>query len=437
MRLLRRKAASTAMAAALLVVGLLVGAGLTYALTSSSSPTSSTTTGNASGLSGTVTIGDLTDLSGALYAIGAQQKTAVDLAVGDINAYLTTAGITNVKFAANDQDTGLVPAKALTDLQSLYASGVQVVVGPLTSGEASTVLQTANQDHIVLISASSTAISLAIPNDYLFRLVPNDAAQSLAIARELVTQNVKDIIIINQNTVYGSGLANATANRFVALGGNVQDKIQYVSTATDFTPTLTTAQSDYTAASAKYGASSVAIVAIGYQEVGQMLTQTKSSFPGLLQTTWYGSDGESQNAAFTNSTGGVGSIASQVKLISTIGENPPTTDKSNAFIKEFTATAHSAPDSYAVSAYDATWLAALSILATGKNSGPAIQSVLPAVANNYFGAAGWAELQPSGDLAPTGYSIYEVQASSSGDKWVLAGTYSAGTDSITWQSGMP
>ena len=58
---------------------------------------------------------------------------------------------------------------------------------------------------------------------------------------------------------------------------------------------------------AKYGASSVAVVAIGYQEVGQMLIQAKSSFPSLLAATWYGSDGEAQNTDFTNSTGAVGS----------------------------------------------------------------------------------------------------------------------------------
>jgi len=290
---------------------------------------------------------------------------------------------------------------------------------------------------MVLISASSTAISLAIPNDYLFRLVPNDAAQSFAIARELVNENIKDIVLVDQNTVYGIGLANATAVRFAALGGNVQDNIQYVSTATDFTPTLTTAQSDYTAAVAKYGVSSVAIVAIGYQEVGQMLVQAKSSFPGLLKTTWFGSDGESQNTDFTNSTGGVGSIASQVKLISTIGESAASTDKTNAFVTEFTAAFHSAPDSYAISAYDAAWVAALSILATGQNSGAAIQAILPSVANNYFGASGWTELQASGDLAPVGYSIYEVQASSSGDNWVLAGVYTAASDTIAWQPGMP
>ncbi|HUI01684.1 MAG TPA: ABC transporter substrate-binding protein [Nitrososphaerales archaeon] len=434
---MRRKGASNALAGALLVVGLLVGAGLTYALTSTSTSSTSSTTTSSGALSGTITIGDLTDLSGQLSAIGTQQKQAVDLAVGDINNYLTTLGITSYKFAANDQDTSLQPAKALTDLQTLASSGVQVVVGPLTSAEASNVLQTANQDHIVLISASSTAISLAIPNDYLFRLVPNDAAQSLAIARELVTQNVKDIIVINQNSVYGAGLANATINRYKALGGNVQDQIQYSTTVTDFTPTLTTAQSDYTAAVGKYGAGSVAVVCIGFQEVGQMLLQTKSSFPGLLQTTWYGSDGESQNTDFTNSTGGVGPVSAQIKLISTIGENPAATDKYNNFVKEFTAVAKQAPDSYAVGAYDATWVAALSIMAAGKNSGQAIQASLPAVANNYFGAVGWTELQPSGDMAPTGYSIYEVTSSGGTDQWVLAGTWDAGTDAVTWQPGMP
>jgi len=233
----------------LLVVGLIVGAGITYALSSSSMASTvtstsvstttvgagatatetvtSTVTGTGSGgLTGTVNIGDLTDLSGELQAIGSQQKIAVGLAITDINNYLTAIGDTNVKFATITEDTGLNPATALTDLQTLSADGVQVVVGPLTSGEASNVLQYADTNHIVLISPSSTAISLAIPNDYLFRFVPNDAAQSFAIARALVSENVKDIIVINQQSVYGTGLANATMVRFVALGGHTEAEIQ-------------------------------------------------------------------------------------------------------------------------------------------------------------------------------------------------------------------
>jgi len=379
----------------------------------------------------------MTDLSGQLAAIGAQQKIAVGLAITDINAYLQSIGVTNLNFATVTEDTTLSPAKALTDLQTLNSQGVQVVVGPLTSSEASNVLQYADSNHIVLISPSSTAISLAIPNDYLFRFVPNDAAQSFAIARALVSDNVKDIVVINQQSVYGTGLANATIVRYEALGGHVQDDVQYPTTASDFTPTLTTAQTDYQAAVAKYGAANVAVVAIGFQEVGQMLIQAKSSFSGILGSTWYGSDGEAQNSDFTNSTSAVAPIAAGVKLISTIGQSPVATAKTTAFDNEFKTAAGETPDSYAINAYDATWVAALSVLAAGQNSGQAIQKVLPSVAANYFGASGWTQLQASGDEAPVGYDIYEVQTAGGVTQWVLAGSYSSGTDTITWQSGMP
>src|SRR5271170_3428704 len=115
MKLSRRKAVTTPVAGAMLIVGLLIGAGLTYALTSSSSSSSmtetvtSTTTASAaggSGLSGTITIGELTDLSGELEAIGTQVKTAQQLAINDINAYLPTIGVTDLKFSMISEDTG-------------------------------------------------------------------------------------------------------------------------------------------------------------------------------------------------------------------------------------------------------------------------------------------------------------------------------------------
>lgn len=399
--------------------------------------TNTVTGSGGSALSGTVNIGVLTDLSGPLSGIGLPIKIAVGLAVNDVNTYLQNTGYTNLKFAAIYEDTGSSPATALTDLQTLSSDGVQAVVGPLSSSEASNILQTADTDHIVLVSPSSTAISLAIPNDYLFRFVPNDAAQSFAIARALVSQNIKDIVVVNQQSVYGTGLANATIVRFTALGGHAEAEVQYSTIATDFTPTLSTMQSEYQSAVGKYGASSVAIVAIGFQEVGNMLVQAKSLDPGLLSATWYGSDGESQNTDFSNSTSAAAPIAAQVKLVSTIGESPAATAATNAFTQEFNATAHESPVSYAINAYDAAWVIALSVLAAGQNNGQAIQKVFANIADHYFGASGWTSLQASGDEAPVGYDIYEVQTKGTTTQWVLAGTYSSGSDTVTWQPGYP
>ena len=399
--------------------------------------TNTVTASGSSALSGTVNIGVLTDLSGPLSGIGLPIKIAVGLAINDINTYLASTGYTNLKFAAITEDTGTNPATALTDLQTLSSDGVQAVVGPLSSGEASNILQYADTNHIVLVSPSSTAISLAIPNDYLFRFVPNDAAQSFAIARALASENIKDIVVVNQQSVYGTGLANATIVRFTALGGHAAAEIQYSSTASDFTPTLSTLQSEYSAAVTQYGASSVAIVAIGYQEVGNMLVQAKSLDPGLLSATWYGSDGESQNTDFTNSTSAAAPISAQVKLISTIGQSPAATAATTAFISEFNATAHTAPVSYAINAYDATWVIALSVLAANANNGQAIQKVFANVADHYLGPSGWTNLQASGDEGPIGYDLYEVQTLKGTTQWVLAAAYSSATDTIAWNPGYP
>lgn len=130
-------------------------------------------------------------------------------------------------------------------------------------------------------------------------------------------------------------------------------------------------------------------------------------------------------------------ISAQVKLVSTIGESPAATAATNSFIAEFNATAHTTPVSYAINAYDAAWVIALSVLAANANNGQAIQQVFASVANHYFGASGWTNLQASGDVAPVGYDLYEVQTLKGTTQWVLAGTYSSGTDSITWQPGYP
>ena len=75
--------------------------------------TNTVTGAGSGGLTGTIAIGDLTDLSGELQAIGSQQKIAVGLAITHINNYLTAEGVTSYKFATITEDTALNPATAL------------------------------------------------------------------------------------------------------------------------------------------------------------------------------------------------------------------------------------------------------------------------------------------------------------------------------------
>src|SRR5215831_5442110 len=211
----------------------------------------------------TLTIGELTDLSRDLSTEGIRNEHASLIAIRDINSFLTTTGC-DLNFTLSVKDYQLDNGMALSELQSLASQGVQVVVGPLNSGAAQYLLAYANSNHIVLISPSSTSPLLAINNDYLFRTVPNDAAQASADARMMVDRGASAVIIVQKHDAYGDGVAAATAARFTQLGGTVIDTIQYDAAATDFTSTLTILQADYNNNVARYGAGHVALDFISF-----------------------------------------------------------------------------------------------------------------------------------------------------------------------------
>jgi branched-chain amino acid transport system substrate-binding protein len=392
-----------------------------------------TTTGLCSS-GATLTIGELTDLTDGLSNIGTGVKDASLLAINDVNSFLVSSAC-NLKFAMSVNDYALDNTRALTDLQAFAAAGVQVVVGPLNSGTANYLLPFANANHIVLISPSASSPFLAIPNDYLFRTVPSDTVQSLAIARILVDRGAKAIILLQRHDAFGDGIATATATRFQQLGGTVIDTIQYDPIATDFTPQITTLNSDYQSANSTYP-NQVAIVTISFEENNAILTQTNQQHPNLLngRLPWFGTDGIALDTIITLGAGGL--LAAQVKLPSPL-YTPVSNAKTVAFESKFTAAYPGVPcDSFCLNAYDDVWLAALATLQAGSYTGTQIQAVMLTVASNYVGVTGSTLLDANGDRAASvsSYQIWKVLVVNGSPTWIIAGTWTGSSDTISWTS---
>ncbi|MDG6991155.1 MAG: ABC transporter substrate-binding protein, partial [Nitrososphaerota archaeon] len=157
---MKKRGASTASLLGVLIVGLLIGAAVTYVAAPSLVSSGPTSLCNGQ----TITIGALNDLSGGLSVQGQGELAAEQLAIQDVNSYLTTSGC-KLTFALNNQDYRLDNPTALSELQTFHSDGIQVVVGPLNSGTAAALLSYADSNHIVMISPSSTSQALAIPND--------------------------------------------------------------------------------------------------------------------------------------------------------------------------------------------------------------------------------------------------------------------------------
>jgi branched-chain amino acid transport system substrate-binding protein len=331
---------------------------------------------------------------------------------------------------------------ALSDLQSMVAVGVHVVIGPLTSGSAQYILSYANQHQIVLISPSSTSPTLHVTDpstNYLFRTAPDDAAQGQAIAREVLTQGAKAVIIVNRDDTYGGFLANATSS-FLQKDGMAASAIggpyKYATSTTNFTSLITQVTNELDKLNTGAAAGHVAIVAISFQEVGVMLQQASTQSPAIYNDVpWYGSDSEAQTSLLIRPT--VGQYTSHVILPSTIF-NVVNNSKTLAFYQKYAGTPQltamvGGGVFYSMEGYDDVWMAALSIMAAGSNSGTEIHTAFPTIANNYYGLTGWEGLSGN-DRIPGSYQIWKVVASGSAYNWVIAGTYDYNSDSVTWIS---
>lgn len=379
-------------------------------------------------LSGTIKLGALLPLTGDLASYGQRAKVAVQMAQNDINNYTASKGM-SVKFEFVIEDTQTKPDVALQKLQELNALGVKAVVGPMTSAEVRNLLSYATNSKILMVSPSSTAAALAVPNrGYLYRTVTTDLFQDRAIAKMITHFGYKYVIVLYRGDAWGDGIAGDFPNAFAKEGGTVVNKIRYDPNTKDFTNELSTLNTYVTDAISKYGKNNVAILTVSFDEAAIILNQAKS-YSTLMSVRWFGTDG---TADITKILTDAGEPATMVGLYSTIF-TPAASAKLDQFISRFKAIAGQEPDSYSIISYDSAWLIALAVIQAGVYDGEQIKNLLPTVAQTYDGVSGKIVFDQYGDRASGDYKIsYVTKDPATGNyKWVVYGIWHYDTDTIT------
>ncbi|MFL6490251.1 MAG: ABC transporter substrate-binding protein, partial [Nitrososphaera sp.] len=147
----------------LIVAAILIGGILSYGFMTSLATESTKYFGPAEG-ENTILIGALLPLSGTLSSFGESAEASLTLAVDDVNNQFAKSG-SSFRVGLVIEDTKTDPAVALEKLKDLSSKGIRIVIGPSTSAAVSAVKDYADENGILVVSASSTAPSLAIPND--------------------------------------------------------------------------------------------------------------------------------------------------------------------------------------------------------------------------------------------------------------------------------
>lgn len=180
----------------------------------------------------TYTIGVMESLTGPGETYGTVINQSKEMAVAEINAAGGIDGKT-LKLIVEDSKCGAQDAitayKKLTDVD-----GVKIILGTSCSGAMLGAAPLAEEDGVVLFSASATSPDIEEAGDYIFRTAINDAKLGVDAGNTMWTDGIRTLATINEETDYAEGVQKTTVERFQELGGSVTGQERYPSDVTDF-----------------------------------------------------------------------------------------------------------------------------------------------------------------------------------------------------------
>jgi ABC-type branched-subunit amino acid transport system substrate-binding protein len=367
----------------------------------------------------TVTIGALVPITGVSSSLGESEGAALKIATKDVNEYLLkTHSNIGIKLVVEDSQSN--PSVSLERIKQLAAKGIKIVIGPATSAAVQGVKDYADKNGIILISPSSTAPSLAIAGDNLFRFVPDDRHQGEAIAKRMWDDGIRVVVPFWRTDVYGNDLVRATKQSLQGLGGRAADGVGYIPNTGDFAASLNRINfivwdQDLKALDSKlnqvisqYGTDKVGVYFVALDEIAPIFIQAQNH-PTLLKVKWYGSDGSTLNnkliknseaAAFAVKTG----FPTPIYAVD---------DDNDERLKHVEDQIHEqierTPRSYASVAYDILWVAALAENNTkATHDIDYLKNTIVKIANSYKGITGNTTLNEFGDRKYGDYDFWAV-----------------------------
>jgi branched-chain amino acid transport system substrate-binding protein len=321
-------------------------------------------------------------------------------------------------------------------------------VGPSTSADLEQIKSYANQNGILIVSPSSTAPSLSIPGDNIFRLVPDDTHQAQAISIKMWQDGVRAIIPIWRKDIYGNGLVAAVQKDFESLGGRVLAGVGYEPRTGDFSTSLNrinfmvwqqdlrTLSDKISQAVARYGADKVGVYLVSFDEVVPIFIQAQSD-PILFNVKWYGSDGSALNDKVVRNVGAA-EFAQHTGFVSPIFGIGNHTTAFKSVEDQIRQNIGSTPRSYAMASYDAFWLASLTENnVKGQSDINILKKTFLQLANSHIGITGNTSLNQAGDRKYSDYDFWAIVASGgNGDhgsnfEWKLVGRFQSNQGNYT------
>ena len=367
-------------------------------------PSGSSSTGSSTGSTSTSSddtqtfkLGSIGPLTGSNAIYGVAVVNGAKLAVEAINA-----SDSKIKFEFDGQDDEGDGEKSVNAYNNLMDWGMQVLVGPTTTGASISVSAKCNEERTFMLTPSASAVDVTEGKDNVFQVCFTDPNQGVSSA-DYIAQHMagaKVAVIYRNDDAYSQGIRDTFVSEISAKGMKpVYEGTFTEDTATDFTVQLS---------GAKNAGADLVFMPIYYQPASIILRQAKDMD---YAPTFFGVDGMD---GILTQDGFDTSLAEGLMLLTpfsaTVEENKP-------FVDAYVAAYGIQPNQFAADAYDGVYIVKQALEAAGCTADMSSADICEALVAqmtqiSYSGLTGkdmtWnAEGQVS--KAPTAYVIKDGQ----------------------------
>ena len=312
--------------------------------TGTSAGTSSESTGEAGGTFKLGTIGPLTG-DAAIY--GQAVANGAKIAVDEINA-----SDSSIKFEFQSADDVADGETSVNAYNKLMDWGMQVMVGPTTTGASMAVAAKAAEDRTFMLTPSASSTDVIATGDNAFQVCFTDPNQGIASA-DYMAENMsgaKIAVIYRNDDAYSQGIRDTFVSQAKANSLEVVYEGTFTAdTATDFSVQLTAAQAA--------GADTV-FLPIYYQPASVILTQAAAM---NYAPTFFGVDGMD---GILTMEGFDTALAEGVMLLTPFSADAED-ERTQNFVKAYEAAYGDIPNQFAADAYDGVYIMKAALEAAG------------------------------------------------------------------------
>ena len=258
------------------------------------------------------------------------------LAVDEINA-----SDSKIKFEFKGEDDEADGEKSTNAYNQLMDWGMQVLVGPTTTGASMAVADVCNSERTFMITPSASAVDVTAGKDNVFQVCFTDPNQGISSA-DYIAENMPDAkiaVLYRNDDAYSQGIHDTFVKEATEKGMSVVYKGTFTNdTATDFSVQLSGAQS---------AGADLVFMPIYYQPASIVLAQAKAMG---YAPTFFGVDGMD---GILTMEGFDPSLAEGLMLLTPFSATVPET---KSFVDAYVAANGVQPNQFAADAYDGVYI---------------------------------------------------------------------------------